>query len=234
MTSLTLRVLVIDDEIDITGALQPSLEAEGYEVVSAANAEQGLELLQTSAPDAMILDLGLPDLDGKEVIRSVREWSDIPIIVLSARHMEEEKIAALDFGANDYINKPFAIGELLARLRVALRLRQSRDKPAANFQGAGLTIDFPSRSVAVRGQEVKLTPKEYDLLRALAQHAGQVLTHNQLLTFVWGSSAESRDSQTLRVMVAQLRQKIEASPRNPKLILTEPGVGYRLKVDEEG
>ncbi|TDQ77729.1 two-component system KDP operon response regulator KdpE [Dongia mobilis] len=228
-----LRVLVIDDEIDITGALQPSLEAEGYQVVSAANAESGLDLLQATNPDAMILDLGLPDLDGKEVIQRVREWSDVPIIVLSARHMEEEKIAALDFGANDYINKPFAIGELLARLRVALRLRQSRDKPAANFQGAGLAIDFPSRSVTVRGQEVKLTPKEYDLLRALAQHAGQVMTHNQLLAFVWGS-ADLRDSQTLRVMVAQLRQKIEASPRNPKLILTEPGVGYRLKVDDEG
>jgi two-component system KDP operon response regulator KdpE len=228
-----LRVLVIDDEIDITGALQPSLEAEGYQVVSAANAETGLDLLQATNPDAMILDLGLPDLDGKEVIQRVREWSDVPIIVLSARHMEEEKIAALDFGANDYINKPFAIGELLARLRVALRLRQSRDKPAANFHGAGLAIDFPSRSVTVRGQEVKLTPKEYDLLRALAQHAGQVMTHNQLLAFVWGS-ADLRDSQTLRVMVAQLRQKIEASPRNPKLILTEPGVGYRLKVDDEG
>jgi two-component system KDP operon response regulator KdpE len=232
MTSTSLRVLVIDDEIDITGALQPSLEAEGYTVVSAPDAMRGMELLQTSSPDAMILDLGLPDFDGKEVIRSVREWSDLPIIVLSARHMEEEKIAALDLGANDYINKPFAIGELLARLRVALRLRQSRDKPAASFQGGDLSIDFPSRGVTVRGQEVKLTPKEYDLLRALAQHAGQVLTHNQLLTFVWGS-ADTRDSQTLRVMVAQLRQKIEASPRNPKLILTEPGVGYRLKVEEE-
>jgi len=228
-----LRVLVIDDEIDITGALQPSLEAEGYQVVSASDAESGLDLLQEANPDAMILDLGLPDLDGKEVIQRVREWSDVPIIVLSARHMEEEKIAALDLGANDYINKPFAIGELLARLRVTLRLRQSRDKPAANFQGAGLTIDFPSRSVSVRGQEVRLTPKEYDLLRALAQHAGQVMTHNQLLAFVWGS-ADMRDSQTLRVMVAQLRQKIEASPRNPKLILTEPGVGYRLKADDEG
>lgn len=233
MSTNALRILVIDDEIDITGALQPSLEAEGYHVVSAADAERGIELLQTSAPDAMILDLGLPDLDGKDVIRGVREWSDIPIIVLSARHMEAEKIAALDLGANDYINKPFAIGELLARLRVALRLRQSRDKPAAHFQSAGLSIDFPSRAVTVRGQDVKLTPKEYDLLRALAQHAGQVLTHNQLLAFVWGS-ADMRDSQTLRVMVAQLRQKIEASPRNPKLILTEPGVGYRLKVEEEG
>lgn len=232
MTMSALRVLVIDDEIDITGALQPSLEAEGYQVVSASDGTSGMDVLQETAPDAMILDLGLPDLDGKEVIRRVREWSDLPIIVLSARHMEEEKIAALDLGANDYINKPFAIGELLARLRVALRLRQSRDKPAANFQGAGLAIDFPSRSVTVRGQDVKLTPKEYDLLRALAQHAGQVLTHNQLLAFVWGS-ADMRDSQTLRVMVAQLRQKIEASPRNPKLILTEPGVGYRLKVEDE-
>lgn len=233
MTDSPLRVLVIDDEIDITGALQPSLEAEGYNVVSAPDATQGIALLQSSAPDAMILDLGLPDLDGKEVIRRVREWSDLPIIVLSARHMEEEKIAALDLGANDYINKPFAIGELLARLRVALRLRQSRDKPATGFQGGDLVIDYPSRSVTVRGQEVKLTPKEYDLLRALVQHAGQVLTHNQLLAFVWGS-ADMRDSQTLRVMVAQLRQKIEASPRTPKMILTEPGVGYRLKVEDEG
>jgi len=225
------RILVVDDEPQILKALRLSLAAAGYVVTCAANAAEAVAALRGELIDAMILDLGLPDRDGKDIIADVRQWSDVPIIVLSARHLEGEKIAALDIGASDYINKPFGVGELLARLRVALRLHRKSQASARGYRSSEISIDFSARRVAVRGREVKLTPKEFDLLRILAQHAGQVVTRNQLLAFVWGAD-ETRDSQVLRVLVGQLRQKIEPEPRMPTLLLTEPGIGYRLQVDE--
>ena len=226
------NVLIVDDETQIVKTLRLSLSAAGHNVLTAANAAETLDVLRRESVDAMILDLGLPDRDGKEVIAEVRQWSDLPIIVLSARHLEGEKIAALDAGASDYINKPFSMGELLARLHVALRLHHRRSATTLAYRTHGLAIDFAARQVVVRGKEVHLTPKEFDLLRVLSQHAGQVVTRNQLLSFLWGTG-EGRDSQVLRVLVGQLRQKIESDPRVPTLLLTEPGVGYRLNADGE-
>ena len=225
------NVLIVDDEPQIVKTLRLSLSAAGHHVLTATSAGESLDVLRRETVDTMILDLGLPDRDGKEVIAEVRQWSDLPIIVLSARHLEGEKIAALDAGASDYVNKPFSMGELLARLRVALRLHHSRSTMHA-YRSHGLAIDFAARQVVVRGKEMHLTPKEFDLLRVLAQHAGQVVTRNQLLSFVWGVG-EKRDSQILRVLVGQLRQKIEADPRVPALLLTEPGIGYRLRAEGE-
>ncbi|HEX6120531.1 MAG TPA: response regulator transcription factor [Dongiaceae bacterium] len=225
------NVLIVDDEPQIVKTLRLSLSAAGHNVLTAANASETLDVLRRETVDTMIIDLGLPDRDGKEVIAEVRQWSDLPIIVLSARHLEGEKIAALDAGASDYVNKPFSMGELLARLRVALRLHHSRSA-MLGYRSHGLAIDFAARQVVVRGKEMHLTPKEFDLLRVLAQHAGQVVTRNQLLSFVWGAG-EKRDSQVLRVLVGQLRQKIEADPRVPALLLTEPGIGYRLRAEGE-
>ena len=225
------NVLIVDDEPQIVKTLRLSLSAAGHNVLTAANASETLDVLRRETVDTMIIDLGLPDRDGKEVIAEVRQWSDLPIIVLSARHLEGEKIAALDAGASDYVNKPFSMGELLARLRVALRLHHSRSAMHA-YRSHGLAIDFAARQVVVRGKEMHLTPKEFDLLRVLAQHAGQVVTRNQLLSFVWGAG-EKRDSQILRVLVGQLRQKIEVDPRVPALLLTEPGIGYRLRAEGE-
>jgi two-component system KDP operon response regulator KdpE len=225
------RILVVDDEPQILKALRLSLAAAGYHVLTAATAGEALAALRNEVIDAMILDLGLPDRDGKDVIAEVRQWSEVPIIVLSARHLEGEKISALDAGAGDYINKPFGVGELLARLRVAMRLRRAGETTLRNYRGNGLSVDFAARRVLAGGKEVRLTPKEFDLLRVLAQHAGQVVTRNQLLAFVWGAD-ETRDSQVLRVLVGQLRQKIEPDPRVPALLLTEPGIGYRLRAEE--
>lgn len=225
------RILIVDDEAALTKALRLSFAAAGYHVVTAGTATDAVDLLRKDDISAVVLDLGLPDRDGKTVISEVRQWSDVPIIVLSARHLEGEKISALDAGANDYVDKPFSTGELLARLRAALRLRQTRDM-TLTYHSAGLNIDLAGRRVTVRGKEVRLTPKEFDLLRVLAQHAGQVVTRNQLLAFVWGTN-ETRDSQILRVLVGQLRQKIETDPRAPGLVLTEPGIGYRLRGEEE-
>lgn len=226
------NVLIVDDEPQIVKTLRLSLSAAGHNVLTAGNAAETLDVLRRETIDTMILDLGLPDRDGKEVIAEVRQWSDLPIIVLSARHLEGEKIAALDAGASDYVNKPFSMGELLARLRVALRLHHSRSAATLAYRAHGLAVDFTARQVQVRGKETHLTPKEFDLLRVLAQHAGQVVTRNQLLAFVWGAG-EKRDSQVLRVLVGQLRQKIEADPRVPSLLLTEPGIGYRLRAEGE-
>lgn len=228
----TERILLVDDDPQILKALRLSIGAAGYTVVTAGTAGQAIEALRREVIDAVILDLGLPDMDGKDVIGIVREWSEVPIIILSARHLEGEKIAALDAGARDYVNKPFAIGELLARIRVALRLSRQKNNANALYRSNGLSVDVAARRVIVRGRDVRLTPKEFDLLRILVMHAGQVVTHNQLLTFVWGSN-ETRDSQVLRVLVGQLRQKIEADPRLPAVVLTEPGVGYRLRADDE-
>ncbi len=226
MSAYRPRILVIDDEPQIHRFLQPALEAAGYDPVRADTAADGLRELARKAPDAVVLDLGLPDLDGKDVLAKARAFYEGPIIVLSARDKETEKIDTLDLGADDYVEKPFGVGELLARIRVALRHRL-RDQGAEPIVSAGdLTIDLVKRLVTRAGQQIRLSPKEYDLLAQLVSGAGKVLTHRQLLTAVWGPAHEE-DVQYLRVFVAQLRQKVEPDPSAPSLITTEPGVGYR-------
>lgn len=225
------RILVVDDEPQIQRFLKPSLTAAGYEVVEAATGAEALKAVATQAPDLVILDLGLPDMDGKEVIASLRGWSDIPIVILSARDRESEKIAALDLGADDYVEKPFGIGELTARIRTALRNRGRRDAIPTVMEVDGLTIDPIKRLVSRDGETVHLTPKEYDLLLLLARHAGRVVTHRTLLTSVWGP-AHGDDLHYLRVFIGQLRQKIERDPTQPRIVRTEPGVGYRMAEHE--
>lgn len=221
------RILVVDDEPQIQRFLKPALTAAGYTPVEALTAAEAERLVVTAAPDLMLLDLGLPDKDGKDVIRSLRGWSKLPIVVLSARGEEAEKIEALDLGADDYVEKPFGIGELLARVRTALRRRDPGSVAASRFEAEGLSIDFARRIVTRSGEPVHLTPKEYDLLAHMARHAGLVLTHRQLLSTVWGP-AHVEDVQYLRVFVGQLRNKIEQDVARPSLIRTEPGVGYRF------
>lgn len=225
------RVLVVDDEPEILRCLRPALTACGFDVLAAANGKDALRAIAASAPDVVLLDLGLPDMDGKEVIAQGRVFSKVPIIVLSARDREAEKIMALDAGADDYVEKPFAIGELMARLRAALR-HASRDAgKIERIEYGALVIDLAKRLVTKRGIAVKLTPKEYDLLAALARDAGRLLTHRQLLTAVWGP-AHQDDAQYLRVFIGQLRAKIEDDPATPRLILTELGAGYRFAEGE--
>jgi two-component system KDP operon response regulator KdpE len=226
MTRLT-RVLVVDDEPAIHRFLTPALVANHYDVLRADNGAAALQRIANDAPDIVVLDLGLPDMDGKEVIGRAREWTDVPIVVLSARDREAEKIAALDRGADDFINKPFGVGELMARLRAALRHRMQRSGERPVVRVGGLEIDGPRHRVMRSGQEIKLTPKEFDLLAFLARHAGKVVTHKHVLNAVWGPAHE-QDTQYLRVYVGQLRQKIEADPSEPAVVLTEPGIGYRL------
>jgi len=226
------RLLLVDDEPQIVRALTPALTAAGYSVETAATGEAALSQMAGNPCDVVILDLGLPDMDGKEVIRRIREWSEAPIIVLSARDLESEKIAALDFGADDFVNKPVGVGELLARVRASLRGRERRFTAQPSFKAGDLEINFPNRRVQVQGDEVRLTPREYDLLRTLARHAGRVVTHKQVITSVWGPEAQV-DAQFVRVLVAQLRQKLELEPSAPRIVLTEPGVGYRLKADDD-
>lgn len=218
-------ILIVDDEPQIQRFLGHALAASGYDTCFAATGQEGLTLAATSDPAAMILDLGLPDLNGKAVIERLRASSDIPIIVLSAHDQEMEKIMALDLGANDFVAKPFGIGELLARLRACLR-QASRAPAGDSIRHGGLLIDLPAHSVTMGGQPLRLTPKEFDLLVTLARNPGRVLTHRQLLLQVWGP-AHGEDVPYLRVFIGQLRQKIEASPSEPKFIQTEPGVGYR-------
>jgi two-component system KDP operon response regulator KdpE len=222
-----MRVLVVDDEPAVHRFLTPALAANEYEVLRAATGGEALKRIATEAPDVVVLDLGLPDMDGKDVIRRVREWSDVPIVVLSAREREAEKIAALDGGADDFVNKPFGVGELMARLRTALRHRMQRAGETPIVRVGGLEIDIPRHQVTSQGREVSLTPKEFDLLAFLSRHAGKVLTHKQILTAVWGPAHE-HDTQYLRVYVGQLRLKIEPNPSDPQFLLTEPGIGYRL------
>lgn len=224
------RVLVVDDEPQIQRFLKPALEAAGYDVVAALNGNDALKLAVTAAPAVVILDLGLPDMDGKEVIARLRAWSQVPIIILSARDQETEKIAALDLGADDYVEKPFGIGELTARLRTALRHGVRAEGGLTQVAVDGLTIDTVLRTVERDGVGLKLTPKEYDLLVLLARHAGRVVTHKTLLTSVWGP-AHGQDTQYLRVFIGQLRSKIERDAANPKIIRTEPGIGYRFIAD---
>lgn len=222
------RVLVVDDEPQIQRFLGPALEAAGYDVVRAGTGAEALKLAATAAPALVILDLGLPDMDGKEVIARLRAWSQVPIIILSARDQETEKIAALDLGADDYVEKPFGIGELTARIRSALRHRIQQDGEMERIEVDGLTIDTLRRIVQRDGADIRLTPKEYDLLVLLARHAGRVVTHKTLLKSVWGP-AHGDDLHYLRVFIGQLRGKIERDPADPKLIWTEPGIGYRFK-----
>ncbi len=224
------RILVVDDEPQIRRFLRPALAAAGYEVIEAENGADALKAVATAAPELVILDLGLPDMDGKDVIASLRGWSEIPIIILSARDRETEKIAALDLGADDYIEKPFTIGELTARIRTAMRHRGTASKAPSVVMADGLTIDMIQRIVLRDGKSIRLTPKEYDLLTLLAHHAGRVVTHRTLLTSVWGPAHEE-DLHYLRVFIGQLRQKIERDPAQPKIVQTEPGVGYRLLSD---
>jgi two-component system KDP operon response regulator KdpE len=222
-----LRILVIDDEPAIRRFLRTSLTAQGYIVLEAEDGETGLAVAQRNAIDVVVLDLGLPGIDGIEVLRRLRERAAlVPVIVLSSRGDETGKVTALDIGADDYVTKPFGMDELLARIRAAVRhrLQQEGEKPL--FRSGDLSIDVVRRIVSVRDREVKLTPREYDLLRLLATHAGKVLTHKFILREVWGTET---DVQYLRIYIRALRQKIEANPEQPSLIQTEQGVGYRLK-----
>ncbi len=226
MTDYRPRILVVDDEAQIHRFLSPALDAAGYEPIRAETAADGLKEIARKAPDAVVLDLGLPDMDGKDALVKARAFYEGPIIILSARDKETEKIDALDLGADDYVEKPFGVGELLARLRVALRHRL-RDQGAEPVVTAGdLTVDLVKRLVTRAGEAIRLSPREYDLLAQLVKGGGKVVTHKQLLTAVWGPAHE-HDVQYLRVFVGQLRQKIEPDPSQPALILTEPGVGYR-------
>lgn len=221
------RVLLVDDEAAIVRFLKPALEANEYETVSAGTVAEAVKRIAADSPDIVLLDLGLPDGDGKEVIRRAREWSDVPIIVLSAREREAEKIESLDLGADDYVNKPFNVGELMARMRTALRHRMQRKAEVPVLRIGDIEIDAVRHRVMRGGAELKLTPKEFELLSFLARHAGRVVTHKQILTAVWGP-AHTEDTQYLRVYVGQLRQKIEAKADDPRIILTEPGIGYRI------
>jgi len=225
------RILVVDDEPQILRFLKPSLTAAGYDVVVATTGKEALKAAATRSPDAILLDLGLPDMDGKDVIRELRNWAKTPILVLSARDREVEKIAALDLGADDYINKPFGIGELTARLRTALRHAAQQAGEQTRLKSGALDVDVLAHTVTLNGEAVKLTPKEFDLLAVLVRNAGRLLTHRQILTAVWGP-AHTEDLQYLRVFIGQLRQKLKASADAPELILTEPGIGYRLHVEQ--
>ena len=226
MTAKT-RILVVDDEPAILRFLKPALAANDYEVATVGTVAEATKRIASEAPDAVVLDLGLPDGDGKEIIRNVRQWSDVPIIVLSARDREGEKIEALDLGADDFINKPFGVGELMARVRTAMRHRMQRHAEIPVLRIGELEIDSVRHRVTRAGREIKLTPKEFELLSLLARHAGAVITHKQVLAAIWGP-AHTQDTQYLRVYVGHLRQKIEDNPDDPRIILTEPGIGYRI------
>jgi two-component system KDP operon response regulator KdpE len=220
--------LVIDDEPQIRRLLRVTLEADGYRVLDAATGNDGLLEVARRKPDVVLLDLGLPDLEGLTVLRRIREWSAVPILILSVRDQEEDKVTALDSGADDYVTKPFNSGELLARLRAALRHARPQGVEAI-FHAGRLEVDLAKRLVLREGKEIKLTPIEYALLRLLVTHAGKVLTHRQLLTGVWGEKAVGQ-SHYLRVHIAHLREKLEENSAAPELIITEPAVGYRLNV----
>jgi two-component system KDP operon response regulator KdpE len=229
MNDALARVLVVDDEPQIRKLLRIGLHAQGYEVIEAGNGQEAIRLASARAPDLVLLDLGLPDLDGRAVIARLREWSEVPIIVLSVRDAETEKVQALDAGADDYVTKPFSVAELLARLRVALRKRGSGEPAPTRLELGDLVMDLGERRAWKGGQPLSLTKKEYAILRLLMQHAGRVITHTQLLRQVWGPVHE-QDTQYLRVYVRQLREKLGDDPAQPRYIATEPGVGYRLLV----
>ena len=226
------HILVIDDEPQILRALRTILTEKEFKVTTASRGEEGLTLAATSLPDLIILDLGLPDMDGVEVCVRLREWTECPIIVLSVRDSERDKVAALDKGADDYLTKPFGIEELLARVRVALRHSARKNGSPVNLVIAGaLQIDLSWHSVTLAGEEVKLSAHEYNLLAYLVSNRGRVLTHRSILTHVWGPE-DADHTEYLRVYMRQLRKKLEADPEHPHYLLTEPGVGYRFIVDE--
>jgi two-component system, OmpR family, KDP operon response regulator KdpE len=219
-------ILIVDDEPQIRRLLTVTLEANGYKVLSAVTGQEGLVLAAQHRPALIILDIGLPDLPGKDVLDRLREWSNVPVVILSVQSDEKGKVAALDAGADDYVTKPFNTEELLARLRVALRHTVKQEETSV-FQVKDLVVDLATRHVTVDGKEIKLTATEYDLLRLLVRHAGKVLTHRQILREVWGPGHDN-DTHYLRVYIAHLREKIEKNPEQPELILTELSVGYRL------
>ncbi|PYE82283.1 response regulator [Pseudoroseicyclus aestuarii] len=222
------RILVIDDEPQIRRFLRIALEAEGHAVTEASTAREGAGRAATSAPDAVILDLGLPDRDGTEVLREIRGWSEVPVLVLSVRAEEDQKVAALDLGAQDYVTKPFGTRELLARLRALLRNKTAETETAARIEIGDLLLDAAQHSVRLGGQPLSLTPKEFDLLWLLASHAGRLVTQRMALQRVWGP-AHAEDSQYLRVFIRQLRAKLGDSAADPVWIFTEPGIGYRFR-----
>lgn len=224
-------ILIVDDEPPIRRLLRKTLEVQNFRTVEAADGREALDALRREKPDLIILDLGLPDIDGLEVIKTVRQTSPTPIVILSSRGDEAGKVAALDLGADDYVTKPFGVSELMARVRAALRHRLQEQGSQSLFQSGDLTVDLVHRRVTVGGSDVRLSPKEYDILQQMVLHAGKVLTHRHLIHEVW-RGAENIDVQALRVFIRQLRQKIEATPEQPRHIVTEPGVGYRLQVSE--
>lgn len=231
MKKIEPNIVVIEDDPPIQRFLRTSLSTHGFAVFIADSGKQGIVEAGVRKPDLVILDLGLPDMDGVEVIKSIRTWSALPIIILSARNGEQQKIDALDAGADDYLTKPFGFGELLARIRVALR-HANRSTESSNhevFQTANLKMDLLNRVVSIDDEEVHLTPIQYRLLSVLVRHAGKVLTHQQILKEVWGPSYKE-NAHYLRIYMSQLRQKLEANPTQPKFLLTESGVGYRLKI----
>lgn len=232
MTNADTTILVIEDEAPIRRFLRASLESQGLKMLEAVTGQEGLTLAASYNPGVVLLDLGLPDIDGLEVIRRLRQWSTTPIIILSARGKDADKIAGLDAGADDYLTKPFSVGELTARIRVALRHATAPGTATQEpvFEAGELRVDFARRMVWVRGAEVHLTPIEYNLLSVLARYAGKVLTHQQLLKQVWGAHS-TEQSHYLRIYMHQLRRKLEKDPARPEYLSTEPGVGYRLRYD---
>ena len=225
------RILIIDDELQIRRFLKVTLEANGYHVLEAPTAKEGIYKAATDRPDAIVLDLGLPDMDGMAVLKQVREWSTVPVIILSVRDDEKGKVAALDAGADDYVVKPFGVNELIARLRVALRHGREGSDEVKEFQNGDLFVDLVNRIVKVSGSPVKLTATEYSLLIQFVKNAGKVLTHRHLMKEIWGPYRED-ETQYLRVYIAQLRKKLETDPGRPKLFITESGVGYRMPAVE--
>ncbi len=233
MTNQGLRVLVVDDEKTIRRFLKATLIAHGYDVFEATNGKEALELSVSSHPDAIILDLGLPDMDGTEVTRQIRARAKTPIIILSVRESEADKIAALDAGADDYLTKPFNAGEMLARLRAVMRRLLPQNERSV-FKVGRLSIDIPNHSVEVKGKPVHLTPTEYDLLKVLVLNAGKIVTHGKILKEIWNKNEDFEEAlHLLRVTVSNLRNKIESNPDRPDYILTEPGIGYRLSCEVE-
>lgn len=226
------RILIIDDEPQIRKLLKVTLQAHNFEINEASSGEEGVYQASIVHPDLIVLDLGLPDITGMDVLHRIREWSRIPIIVLTAKDREEDKIMALDSGADDYVTKPFGMGELVARIRVALRhVAKAVNEPILQF--GKLVIDLSQRLVELDGNRVKLTPTEYDLLKVLASNAGKVVTQRQLLQQVWGGHHHESDSHYLRIYIGHLRKKLEEEPTRPKFIETEPGIGYRFLLQEE-
>ena len=225
-----MRILVVDDEHGIRKFLRTSLVTQGYELFEVATGREAIQAVSINRPDVIVLDLGLPDLDGLDVTRMLREWTEIPIVILSVRDQESEKVAALDAGADDYLTKPFGVAELLARIRAALR-RANKLENTAVFEAGDLKVDLVNRTVQIQNQRTQLTPTEYDLLKALVRHPDRVLTHRHLIREVWGGTCYEDEMHLLRVNVSNLRRKLESDPTRPRYVVTEPGVGYRLRTE---